>query len=121
MNIRSITLILAAALFIGAVVAHAAPNGPTSIRYSVDEAFVATGVDPDAAGRVQASERQDGGTGHKRLRVTVSHLNPLASYSLLARVGDDTNFVTVTNFTTTAFGRGGVSYRRQPVLGTVGL
>jgi hypothetical protein len=109
MNIRSI-LKTFIALLAGAVMAHANPNGPNLVRYSVNEMMTASGVDADATGRVQVFVKQKGDSDHERLRVHVAGLDARAAYTLVAQIGDDTNFVVVTNFVTGAAGKGNVLY-----------
>ena len=88
------------------MLAKAAVTGPNTLRYSVDETFTATGVDPNATGRVLALVKQDGSAGAQRLRVSVAHLDPRTPYTLLAEVGDARTVVEVGGFTTTTLGRG---------------
>lgn len=109
MSIRSISKTLAA-LLASAVMAHAHPNGPNLIHYSVNESMTASGVDADATGRVQAFVKQKGDSDHQRLRVHVAGLDPRTTYTLLAQIGDDPNLVVVTSFTTGAAGKGNVLY-----------
>ena len=110
-----------AALCAGAaVLTQAAPTGPTMIRYSVEESLTANAVDPDATGSVQAAVSHDGKTDRRRLRVSVAQLDPRSSYTLLAQMGAAPNFVSVTNFTTTATGRGGVLYIQNRALNSRG-
>ncbi|HEY0550031.1 MAG TPA: hypothetical protein VGF13_10555 [Verrucomicrobiae bacterium] len=86
------------------------------LHYSVQENFVATAVDPDAAGTVQAFVKYSGKVDRQHLRVIVEQLDPRTTYTLLARMSDDPNLTTVTNFTTTSAGRGGVLYIQNDVL-----
>jgi hypothetical protein len=117
MTIRIRAMKTLAALCAGvAVLAQAAPTGPTMIHYSVDETLTATAVDPDATGSVQAIVTHDGKTVRQRLRVSVAQLDPRSRYTLLAQMGDAPNLVSVTNFTTTPCGRGGVLYVQNRVL-----
>jgi hypothetical protein len=69
-----------------------------------------TGVDADANGRVQAFLRKAGSSDHYRLRISTAGLDPRTSYTVLAQLGDDPNFVAVANFTTTGRGSGRVIY-----------
>jgi hypothetical protein len=46
----------------------------------------------------------------QRLRVLVAQLEPRATYTLLAQIGDEPNLFSVTNFTTTPAGRGSILY-----------
>jgi hypothetical protein len=108
-----------AALFAGAaVLAQAGPNGPNMIHYSVDEPLTATAADPDATGSVQAFVKHGGSADRQRLRVAVAQLDPSANYTLLAQMGDDTNLISVANFTTTSSGKGSVLYIQDRVPGS---
>ena len=109
-NIRSTTLTIFFALFAVIPLVRANPNGPNQVQYFVNEVMTATGVDADATGRVQAFVKQKGDSDHQRLRVHVAHLDARTSYTLLAQIGDDTNLVAVTNFTTGAAGVANVPY-----------
>ena len=109
-NIRSRTLTTLLALFAAMALVRANPNGPNKVQYFVNETMTATGVDAIATGRVQAFVKQKGDSDHQRLRVHVAHLDPRTSYTLLAQIGDDTNLVAVTNFTTGVAGVGNVLY-----------
>ncbi len=113
MTIRSRAKITVAALWTCAAILTQEATGAgnvTTIRYAVTEAFTATGVDPDAAGSVQAFVKRECNTSRQRLRVAVAQLDPRANYTLLTQMGDDPNFVPVANFTTTPTGSGGVLY-----------
>ena len=122
MTIRSKALRLWLVIFAGTTgLAQAALTGPNMIRYSVDETFTATGVAPDATGRAQVLDKKDGEAGHQRLRVTVAHLDPRTSYTLLAEAGDTLAVITISEFTTTGLGRGIVSLSENAVLTRRGL
>ena len=86
------------------------------LHYSVEENLVATAVDPDATGSVQAFLRHDSKMHLQRLRVMAAQLDPRASYTLRMQMGDGADWVTITNFTTTPSGRGGVLYIESRVL-----
>ena len=111
--IRSKVLATLTALCASVFVAHANPFGPNAVRYSVGDAMTSTGVDADAKGHVQALVRQRGDSDLQRLRVRVANLDSLTSYTLLAAVGDDTNLVAVTNFTTSVSGKGVLIYAQK--------
>lgn len=115
-NIRTVALNIIFALFMGAVVAEAGPANSNKVRYKVDEALVSSGVDSDASGRVQAFVKQQGNSDHQRLRVSVKDLDPNASYTLLALVGTNESYITVTNFTTSGLGKGKVVYFQNRAL-----
>jgi hypothetical protein len=109
--IRSKALLIFTSLVSSALLACAAPN---SLRYSVDEALVTTGIDPDARGRVQVSARKKGNADVQRLRLAVAKLDPKTPYVLLARIGDDPNPVTVSEFITTSAGRAVLVQLQKP-------
>jgi hypothetical protein len=81
--------------------------------------MVASGVDTDATGRVQAFVKQQGNSDHQRLRVTANQLDPRTSYTLLAQIGTSPDWVIVTDFTTSPLGKGNVTYfQNHPLRGS---
>lgn len=109
------TLGTLAVMLAGAVIAQASPNGPTSVRYTVESAMTSTGVDAEASGQVQAYSKRVGSSDHHRLRVNATGLAPKTSYTLLAQTGSDPNFVAVANFKTGSRGAGRVVYLNSSV------
>ncbi len=107
-NIRTHLLATVAALFSVTLVVQARPN--SFIRYNVDSEMTSTGVDADATGRVQVFLKQQGNSDHRRVRVRVSHLDPSATFTLQALVGDSAEPVAVGTFTTDARGKAIVVY-----------
>ncbi len=114
MIIRGKALITFGALFVGVLLAEAAPAA-NSTFYVVKEAFATTGFDTDARGQVRALVKQRGASHLQRLRVTVAQLDPSTPYQLLATTGDDTNFLNVAEFTTTSAGRAVIQQQRHQV------
>ena len=104
------TSIAALVLLVGTLVAEAKPNGPNSMRYSVDTVLVSTGVDEDAAGRVQISQHKGAAADQYRVRISVTGLDARTGYTVLAQLGEDPNFVVVTNFTTNPRGSARIVY-----------
>ncbi len=104
-------LLVAAAILSLGLLSSAGSGGTTKIHYNVDTALTATGVDPNASGRVSAFLKQQGNSDHQRFRLTVAGLTAQASYTLLALIDDDagTNWVVVTHFNTSL--RGGKSLK----------
>ena len=91
------------------------------LQYSVRENFVATSIEPDATGALEAIVRQDEKVNFQRLRLMVARLKPRSSYTLRVQPGDGADFVTVTNFATTTSGRGYVLYLENRVANGRGL
>ena len=114
MILKSKALLTLGALLIGALLAGAAPAA-NSTFYVVNEAFTNTGFDSDARGHVRALVKQRGASHLQRLRVTVAKLDPSTPYQLLATTGDDTNFLSVAEFTTTPAGRAVIQQQRHQV------
>ena len=114
MIIRGKALLTLGALLVGALLAGAAPVANSTL-YVVNEDFTNTGFDSDARGHVQALVKQRGQSHLQRLRVTVAKLDPSTPYQLLATTGDDTNFLTVAEFTTTRAGRAVIQQQRHQV------
>jgi len=104
------TLGILAVLLAGALIAQASPNGPTSVRYTVESAMTSSDVGADASGRVQAYSKKVGSSDHYRLRLNAAGLAPKTTYTVLAQIGSDPYFVAVTNFTTGSHGSGRVVY-----------
>jgi hypothetical protein len=109
----SIFLFVLATWFAGGLVASAAPAGPNTLRYSASTEFLASGVDDNAKGQVQVSVRERGTSDQTRFRLSVAKLDPKTSYTLLALIGDDTNYVAITNFTTGSAGRARLVYSKK--------
>lgn len=114
MIIRGKAFLTLVALLVGTLLAGAAA-GANSTSYVVNEDFTSTGLDSDARGHVQALVKQRGQSHLQRLRVTVAKLDPRTPYQLLATTGDDTNFLTVAEFTTTRTGRAVIHQQRHQV------
>jgi hypothetical protein len=103
-------------LLAGALVVNATAAGPSKVRYSVKAPMVASDVDTNATGRVEAFLKQQGNSDHQRLRITAAHLDPRTSYQLLALIGSNVDYVTVTNFSTSARGRAVLMYFQNRAL-----
>ncbi|HMJ91614.1 MAG TPA: hypothetical protein VK530_17460 [Candidatus Acidoferrum sp.] len=97
-----------AALFSATVLAHAGPS--TFVRYHVDATMTASGIDADATGRVQAFLKHQGSSDNRRLRVRVTNLDPSATFTLQAVIGDASEAVAVATFTTDAAGKAVIVY-----------
>ena len=109
----NIFLSVIATWFASVLATSAVPVGPNTLRYSAATEFVSSGLDEDAKGQVQVSVRELGASKHARLRLTVAKLDPRTSYTLLAIIGDDTNYVVVTHFKTGPSGRARLVYSRK--------
>jgi hypothetical protein len=119
MTIRSTALLTLAALFVSTVLTGAAAGASSSLSYSVEENFTATGIDADARGRVEALVKQKGEVSLQRLRVNVAQLDPGTPYVLLAATGDGLAWSQVAAFTTTDSGRATVVQIHNRVLNKV--
>lgn len=102
-------MVLLAALA-GIAPAWAAGFGPNTFRYNVSADLISSGLDTDAKGQVQVTARARAGAESARLRLGLSKLDPKTDYTLVIQRGEDTNFVVVTNFTTSAAGRARLVY-----------
>jgi hypothetical protein len=118
MTIRSKALLAFGALMTSALAICAAPN-PNSTLYSVDEDFVATGVDANARGHVSAKVKHKGNVQSQRIRLTVAQLDPNTPYTLLASMGEDSDPVAVADFNTTSSGRAVLNQVQTRVLDKV--
>lgn len=119
-SIRSKTLAALVTLFAVAIGATATPSGSTYITYSVDTAFVSTGIDTNAAGTVRAFVKQHGNSDHQKLAIKVSNLDPQTPYTLTATIGDSVDATNVVTFTTTTSGKASISYFQNKALTTNG-
>lgn len=72
--------------------------------------MTATRTDVVASGRVQAFLKRVGSSDHHRLRINAAGLAPKANYTVLMQIGDNPDFVAVTNFTSSRRGSGRVVY-----------
>ena len=121
-NIRASLLTgcgILAVLAAGALPAQANVLQSNKVQYSADQFMTATGVEAEATGRVQVFLKQQGKSDHQRLRLLVSGLEARTPYTLRAQIGDDTNFVIVSTFTTAATGQGNVLFLQNGVPKTV--
>jgi len=110
---RKVVLTVLMALTAGGTAVSAALARPNTLRYSVATEFASSGLDGDAKGQVQISVRERGGAGNDRFRLTAAKLDPKTFYTLLAQIGDDTNYVVVTSFSTSAAGRARLAYSNR--------
>jgi hypothetical protein len=74
-----------------AVTATAAPKSVDTLHFAIKTPLTDQGVEPGAAGTVQANEvRQNGNINNQKLTVTVSGLTPSTTYSLVATTAGGT-------------------------------
>ena len=121
-NIRASLLAACSVLGVwgaGALPAPANALQPNRVQYSADQFMTTTGIEAEATGRVQVFLKQQGTSDHQRLRLLAGGLDRRTPYTLLAQIGDDTNFVTVSTFTTTPAGTASVLYLQNGVSKTV--
>jgi len=84
--------------------AFAAAGGTTVQHFTFKTAMTATGVDTNATGSVSGSINRQGKAVNQSLNVSVAHLDPNTTYQVTAFLGDDTNEVSVSQFTTDSKG-----------------
>jgi hypothetical protein len=113
-NIRTHILTTLAALFSAVIVAQGGPG--TFVRYHVDTAMTATGIDSNATGSVQAFLKHQGKSDNRRLRMRVANLEPRAAFSLQGTVGEADGAVVVAQFTTDASGKASIVYVENAAL-----
>ena len=121
-NIRASLLVVCSVLGVwcaGSLPAQANSLQPNKVQYSADQLMTSTGVEAEASGRVQVFLKQQGTSDHQRLRLLVGGLDARTPYTLRAQIGEDTNFVTVSTFSTTLAGNASVLYLQNGVSKTV--
>ena len=121
-NIRASLLTLCSVLGVWCAGALAAPANslePNKVQYSADQLMTPTGVDADATGQVQVFLKQQGTSDHQRLRLLVGGLDARTPYTLRAQIGEGTNFVPVSTFSTTPTGNASVLFLQNGVSKTV--
>ena len=86
--------------------AHAfSAQGGTSVQhFTFKTAMTGTGIDANASGTVAGSITHQGNAFNQSLNISVEHLDPNATYQATAFLGDDTNEVSVGQFTTDSKG-----------------
>ena len=92
--------------------AKAAAGGTSILHLAIRDTMTNTGVNTNAAGRVDAKQNKQGRSNVQQLDISASNLGPNAPYQLLALLGDDTNSTAVANLTSDAGGKIAVRYRR---------
>jgi hypothetical protein len=68
------------------------------------------GVVTNACGQVMVAQNEQGKANNQRMDISLRGLETNTTYQLLAVVGSDTNFITVTNLDTDSRGRASLSY-----------
>jgi hypothetical protein len=94
-------------------VAQAKKGGTSILHLTVESAMSGSGVDADASGSVSADTKIQGGAEKQSLEIEVEDLDTNATYSLQAKIGDDTNLVEVATFQTDAAGSAAIRYAKQ--------
>lgn len=88
-----------------------AKSGGTDILHFISKSdMVNTGVEPDARGKIDVMMNQQGNASKQQLEIVLSKLNPSTDYRLIVFVGDATNAMDVTVFTTDKKGSFTISY-----------
>ena len=75
-------------------------GGTSILHYIYTTAMMNTGVDPNARGRVDGVITRQGKSNIQRLKISLANLDPNTTYLLTAYLGDNTNSVDITGFTT---------------------
>ncbi len=90
---------------------------PSVVDFSSQTTMMNTGIEAgdgfgiiDASGLVKVKLVSQGNVNTETLNILLTHLNPNTTYHLVALLGDDTNAVSITNFTTSATGSYSSSY-----------
>ncbi len=83
-------------------------------HYLFRTAMTNTGVDLDATGSIYYNLNRQGNRTFQRLSMSVTKLDPLTTYRLIAFTGDSSNSVNVADFTTDRRGFAALTYFKVP-------
>src|SRR5262245_27455244 len=83
-----------------ALLAASQRNGTSILHFIVEKEMANTGVATNAAGSVKLNLNQQGNADNQRLDLAVKNLDPSTAYVIWALIGDATNHVEATQFTT---------------------
>jgi hypothetical protein len=100
-SFTSLSLAIATILSLHAFTADAASSVQ---HFTFTVAMTPTGVDANASGSVSGAIMRQGNSFNQTLKVSVAHLDSNTVYQVTAFLGDDTNEVSVGEFTTDAKG-----------------
>jgi hypothetical protein len=96
---------------------HAAVAESLTVDFTSESAMINTGVAefgvPDASGKIDVSIDTQGNTSSQHLEITLANLSPGTVYGLIAFVGDETNVLSITNFTTNEKGSFKIDYKKN--------
>jgi len=84
--------------------AFAAQGGTSVQHFTFKTAMTGTGIDADATGNVAGSIMHQGNAFNQSLNIAMAHLDPNTTYQVTAFLGDETNEVSVGEFTTDSKG-----------------
>lgn len=91
-----------------------ARQGGTSIlNYNFTIAMMKTGVDSNARGKINGTFSSEGNFNLQKLKISLANLDPNTTYLLTAFLGDNTNSIDVTGFTTGTKGGFMVDYAKR--------
>ena len=113
-NTKSLFLTGVATLALTSLLANASGekgNGTDILHLSLRATMSATGIEPSAAGKVMATQNEQGKANNQKLNLTFSGLAANTTYELLAGINGNTNFTDVTPFTTDVDGNAALNYR----------
>ncbi len=106
-------LVLAVAVMFPHHDAAAGQAGPSALNFNLNTAMMNTGVDLNAAGRIQWTLTRQGSTNNQRFVISLANLDPNTAYQLIAFLGDDTESTSITGFTTNKNGAFAVAYLKD--------
>lgn len=101
--------ILAAAMFLGTPV-NGVAGGTDILHFTVSTSMTNSGVEPNADGKVQASQKEQGKADNQKLSINVSGLTINTTYGLVVTYDNDTNLVDTGTFTTDNKGKADIDY-----------
>jgi hypothetical protein len=112
LNVWRLTICLVVAVMFSPHDTVAAPSGTGIVQFISETDMTNAGVDPDATGKINVTASQ-GNANNQQLNISLANLDPNTAYQLIAFIGDDTNAMSIAEFTTDRNGTFTVSYVKK--------
>jgi hypothetical protein len=113
LKVWRLTLGLAMAVMLSPHAAFASPGGTSVLHLMTETDMTATGVDPNAQGKINVTMTRQGRANNQELKITVAKLDPNTAYGLVAFIGDDTNATGIVDLTTDRKGGFSVTFEKK--------
>lgn len=105
----------AIAVFAAVILVNAAPHrhGTDILHFFARTAFLNEGVVTNSSGSVDLNQNKQGNANIQRATIQLRNLDVSTTYDLLVLTGDDTNYTTVSQFSTDSDGKASLNYRKN--------